>query len=117
VAQAALDLDEMGPGPLLRQREIEENLWRAIRHGLDGEMIDFERRHTVPTRAVAEELLEWCAPARERLRVEVEIPDENGAQRARRRFAEGSPIEEIFRGAVEETRRTYAPAQVSVPDD
>ncbi len=117
VAQAALDFDERGPGSLPRQREIEENLWRAIRHGLDGEMIDFERRRTVPTRTVAEELLEWCAPARERLGVEVEIPDENGAQRARRRVAEGAPIEEIFRAAVQETRRTYAPAQVSVPDD
>jgi carboxylate-amine ligase len=117
VAQSALDLDEGRLPPLPGQREIEENLWRAIRHGLDGEMIDFERRRTVSTRAVAEELLEWCAPARERLGVEVELPDENGAQRARRRFAEGAPLEEIFRSAVEETRRTYAPAQVSVPDD
>ena len=25
----------------LRRREIEENLWRAIRYGMDGEMIDF----------------------------------------------------------------------------
>jgi carboxylate-amine ligase len=117
VAQAALDLDEKGPGPLLRQREIEENLWRAIRYGLDGEMLDFERRRTVPTRQVAEELIEWTAPARHRLGLEVEVPDENGAQRARRRLSEGAPIEEIFRSTVEETRRTYAPAQVSVPDD
>ena len=28
----------------LRQREIEENLWRAIRHGLDGTQIDFAAR-------------------------------------------------------------------------
>jgi len=117
VTQAALDLDERGLRPLPRQRELEENLWRAIRHGLDGEMIDFERRRTVPTRRVVEELLEWSAPARERLGVEVDVPDENGAQRARRRFAEGAPIEEIFRGAVDETRRTYAPEQVSVADD
>ena len=117
VAQAALDFDDQGTRPLPRQREIEENLWRAIRFGLDGEMIDFERRRTVPTRQVAEELLEWTAPARERLGLEVEVPEENGAQRARRRFAEGAPIEEIFRSAVEETRRTYAPEQVSVADD
>lgn len=117
VTQAALDLDERGPGQLQRQREVEENLWRAIRHGLDGQMIDFERRRRVPSRQVAEEVVEWTGPARERLGVEVEVPDENGAQRARRRFAEGAPIEEIFRGAVEETRRTYAPAQVSVADD
>jgi glutamate---cysteine ligase / carboxylate-amine ligase len=117
VTQAALDFDERRPAALPGQREIEENLWRAIRHGLEGEMIDFERRRTVPTRSVAEELIEWCAPARERLGIEVEVPEENGAQRARSRFAEGAPIEEIFRSAVEETRRTYAPAQVSVPDD
>ena len=118
VVQAALDFDAKGTGRLPRQREIEENLWRAIRYGMDGEMIDFERRRTVPTRQVAEELLEWTGPARDRLGVEVRVPEENGAQRARRTFAEGThTIEEIFRSAVEETRRTYAPAQVSVPDD
>ena len=109
VAQAALDLDAGRAPEPLRQREIEENLWRAIRHGMDGEMIDFRDRRVVPTRQVLEELVEWTEPARQALGVDVELPDRNGAQRAYARFAEGAPIEEIYRRSIEETRRTYAP--------
>ncbi len=109
VAQAAMDLDEGRAAEPMRQREIEENLWRAIRYGMDGEMIDFRARRVVPTRQVLEEIVEWTAPARQTLGVDIEIPEQNGAQRAYARLAEGAPIEEIYRRAVEETRRTYAP--------
>jgi glutamate---cysteine ligase / carboxylate-amine ligase len=109
VSQAAIDLDEGRSSEPLRQREIEENLWRAIRHGMDGEMIDFRARRVVPTRGVLEEILTWTEPARQSLGLDVEIPERNGAQRAYARLAEGAPIEEIYRRSVEETRRTYAP--------
>ncbi len=109
VAQAAIDLDEGGAPEPLRQREIEENLWRAIRFGMDGEMIDFRERRVVPTRGVLEGLIAWTEPARRSLGLEVELPEQNGAQRAYARFAEGAPIEEIYRRSVEETRKTYAP--------
>ncbi|HKH41670.1 MAG TPA: YbdK family carboxylate-amine ligase [Solirubrobacterales bacterium] len=118
VVQVAIDLDEGRspssgggfPGRLgTRQREIEENLWRAIRYGMDGEMIDFRDRRVIATRQVLEELVEWTGPARQTLGVDVELPERNGAQRAYARFAEGAPIEEIYRRSVEETRRTYAP--------
>jgi glutamate---cysteine ligase / carboxylate-amine ligase len=112
VAQAALEYDEHGYGggeQLPRGREIEENLWRAIRHGLDAEMVHFRARNTMPVQNVLEGLIEWTAPARQRLGVEVELPEENGAQRAYRALADGAPIEEIYRRSVEETRRTYAP--------
>jgi carboxylate-amine ligase len=109
VAQAAIDLDEGRSPEPLRQREIEENLWRAIRYGMDGEMIDFRDRRVVPTRQVLEDLVEWAGPARQTLGVDVDLPERNGAQRAYASFAEGAPIEEIYRRSVEETRRTYAP--------
>jgi carboxylate-amine ligase len=109
VAQAAIDLDEGSSPTPLRQREIEENLWRAIRYGMDGEMIDFRERRVVPTRAVLEGVLAWTEPARQTLGLDVELPEQNGAQRAYARFAEGAPIEEIYRRSVEETRKTYAP--------
>jgi carboxylate-amine ligase len=105
----AIDLDGGTSPEPLRQREIEENLWRAIRYGMDGEMIDFRDRRVIPTRQVLEELVEWTEPARQTLGVEVDLPERNGAQRAYTRFAEGAPIEEIYRRSVEETRRTYAP--------
>jgi carboxylate-amine ligase len=109
VAQSAIELDEGRGAEPLRQREIEENLWRAIRYGMDGEMIDFRKRRLMPTQAVVEELVRWTEPARSALGLEVDLPEQNGAQRAYARFAEGAPIEEIYRRSVEETRRTYAP--------
>jgi len=113
IAQTALDYDEGALAKPLRQREIEENLWRAIRHGMDGKMIDFGRREEVPTRAAVERLLEWTAPARKLLGIEVALPEANGAQRAYAALAGGARIEEIYRESVDETQRTYVPEGVS----
>ena len=65
---------------------VEENLWRAIRHGLDGRMIDFTRGEEVPTRGAVERLIEWTEPARRSLGLEVALPEQNGAQRAYARY-------------------------------
>jgi carboxylate-amine ligase len=113
VVQVAIDLDEGTSPEPLRQREIEENLWRAIRHGMDGKLIDFDRREEVPTAAAVERIVEWTAPAREALGLELAIPEANGAQRARAALEAGGSIEEVYRGVVEETRRTYAPERVN----
>ena len=43
VAQACADHDDGNLAAPRRARELEENLWRAIRHGLDGRMIDSTR--------------------------------------------------------------------------
>ena len=107
IAQAAIDHDEGRLGPPLRQREAEENLWRAIRHGMDGSMIDFRARREIPTREAVERLVEWTEPVRAELDLPVGDLEPNGAQRARRAFADGVPVEEIYRGSVEETRRTF----------
>jgi len=113
IAQAALDYDDGRLGTPLRQREIEENLWRAIRHGMDGRMVDYERRAEIPTREAVERLVTWTAPARESLGIDVTIPEANGAQRAYRALASGASIREIFKDSVAETQRTYAPEGVS----
>ena len=108
--QTALDYDRHGydgAGSPLRDREIEENLWRAIRYGMDGKMIDFRRGAEVEARRVLEQIVEWTAPARERLGVEVSLPEANGAQRSRRALRDGQPMEEIYKDAVAETKRTY----------
>ncbi len=41
VAQSAIDYDDGNLAPPQQGRQVEENLWRAIRHGVDGRMIDF----------------------------------------------------------------------------
>jgi carboxylate-amine ligase len=109
-AQTALDYDRLGYDGArspLRDREIEENLWRAIRYGMDGKMIDFRRGAEVEARQVLEQIVEWTAPARERLGVEVALPEANGAQRSRRALRDGRTMEEIYKDAVAETKRTY----------
>ncbi len=111
IAQTALDYDEFGydgRGGPLADREIEENLWRAIRHGAGGRMIDFRAGVEVGTRAMLESVLEWTAPARAQLGLEPRLPELNGAERARAELARGASIEEIYRDAVAETRRTYS---------
>jgi glutamate---cysteine ligase / carboxylate-amine ligase len=110
-AQTALDYDSYGyegtEGEPLHDREIEENLWRAIRYGMEGRLIDFRRGEEVEARRALDSLLEWSAPARERLGVEVALPEANGAQRAQRALADGNSIEEIYRESVAEAKRTY----------
>ena len=44
---------------------IEENKWRAVRYGLDGQLIDFGKKEQVPIKALIEELLEFVAESAE----------------------------------------------------
>jgi glutamate---cysteine ligase / carboxylate-amine ligase len=104
VAQAALDHDEGVPHDPPAGRFIEENLWRAIRHGLDDRMIDLDRRAEYPAAAIPDRLLAWTAPARAALGTDPALPQENGAQRQRR----AGSIEEAFAAEVELTQRSYA---------
>jgi carboxylate-amine ligase len=108
VAQAARDHDEGRTAPHPPGRLIEENMWRAIRHGLDGELIDLERRATFPAVEAADRLLAWTAPARAELGIEVALPELNSAQRQRRAIAAGASMGAVYAAAVRETRDTYA---------
>jgi carboxylate-amine ligase len=107
VAQSALDYDEGRLPPPRGQREIEENLWRAIRYGMEGTMIDFDRGEELPTGEAVERLLEWTAPVRLSLGLDLALPELNGARRARRALDAGASIEEVYGEAVAETRSTY----------
>jgi glutamate---cysteine ligase / carboxylate-amine ligase len=113
IAQAALDHDEGVPFEDPAPRFVEENFWRAIRYGLDGKLIDLDRREEYPAAAVADRLMAWTAPARELLGIEPALPEENGAQRQRRATERGASMEEVFAAEVAETQRTYAREKVS----
>jgi carboxylate-amine ligase len=110
VAQTAREYDEHGydgAGSPLLDREVEENLWRAIRYGMDGKMIDFRDGALVETREMLERILAWTEPVRGELGIDVALPELNGAQRSRRALTEGRTIEEIYAAAVGETAATY----------
>ena len=115
VAQTAADLDSGaldGMEPL-RGREIEENLWRAIRYGMDGKLIDFRKGRETEARQVVDELLEWTAPSRSELGIEVELPAMNGTQRALEALADGEAIEAIYRRIATEEAASFGPAAPS----
>ena len=108
IAQAAIDYDNgVLPDPV-PGRYIEENMWRAIRYGLDGRMIDLARREEFDARAIPERLLAWTAPARAQLGIESALPDENGAQRQRR----AGDMRQAFTAELELTQQTYAREEV-----
>jgi glutamate---cysteine ligase / carboxylate-amine ligase len=107
VAQAARDEDERVPFTDHPRRLVEENFWRAIRHGLDGALIDLDRGEELPAAATAERLLAWTAPVRAELGIEPAFPPLNGAQRQRRAIAAGAGMREVYAAAVKETRQTY----------
>lgn len=110
VAQAARDHDEGRPFVPRAGRELEENFWRAIRFGLDGRLIDFERRSEYPAAAVVDRLLEWTAPVRAELGIDPQIPERNAAQHLRALHEEGAALEEILCGSLEQTAASYAAA-------
>jgi carboxylate-amine ligase len=44
---------------LYPQELIEENKWRAVRYGLDGQLIDLGKQKEVPVRELIHELIDW----------------------------------------------------------
>jgi len=107
-AQAARDEEEGIPFADPPGHLIEENLWRAIRHGLDGNMIDLDRGEEQPAAETVARLLEWSAPVRAELGIDPMLPELNGAQRQRRMIEAGATMDEVYSASVRETRETYA---------
>jgi glutamate---cysteine ligase / carboxylate-amine ligase len=110
VAQAARDIDERVPFTDHAPRLIEENMWRAIRYGLDGDLLDLTRVEPYPAIQAIERLLEWTAPVRAELGIEVRLPSLNGAQRQRQLLQSGMSLAEVYATTVSETRDSYAGA-------
>jgi carboxylate-amine ligase len=97
-ARVARALDEGEPLPDYPHRLIEENLWRAIRHGLSGELIDLETGQIRPARAAVEALVEWCLPVAEELDAAsyLTVPAVSAAERQIARYEAGESLAEIY---------------------
>jgi carboxylate-amine ligase len=113
VAQAARDIDDAVPFTDPEPRLVEENMWRAIRFGLDGRLIDLDRAEEYPARQAIERLAEWSAPVRAELGIELAFPEHNGAQRQRAMIAGGHSVQEIYGASVRETQQTYTETVVA----
>jgi carboxylate-amine ligase len=105
VARIARAHDEGRPVEPLAHRLIEENFWRAIRWGLAGELIDFDRGEAIPARQRLEELVEWVLPAAQEIGAApyLSVPEENAAERQIVRYEEGASLEEIYAEQVRAT--------------
>ena len=58
-------------------------MWRAIRYGLSGELIDLERGDVLPARARIERLIEWVLPVAGEIGAAdwLRLPEQNAAER------------------------------------
>jgi len=97
-ARVARALDEGEPIVLQPHRLIEENTWRAIRHGLSGELIDLDSGDVLPARARIERLIEWVLPVAEEIGAAsfLSVPERNCAERQIARYEESWSLREIY---------------------
>ena len=103
VRRAAAEVDAGDAPRDLPARLIEENMWRAIRHGLDGRLLDLEaaRIEEFPAAETLERLNAWAG-------ADVALPALNGAQRQRRMIDDGATPAEVYAASVAETQATYS---------
>jgi carboxylate-amine ligase len=97
-ARIAQAVDEGEPVPDYPHRLIEENLWRAIRYGLSGELIDLATGDVRPARAVLEGVVDWVLPVAEELGAAayLAVPAVSAAERQIARFEAGESLEEVY---------------------
>ena len=97
-ARLARAHDEGEPVALHPHRLIEETMWRAIRHGLSGELIDLDRGDVVPARERLERLIQWVQPVAEEIGAApyLAVPERNAAERQIARVEDGATLAEIF---------------------
>jgi carboxylate-amine ligase len=120
VAMAALIQAVMGRLYLLYKKNmgfreyarelIEENKWRAVRYGLDGQLIDFGKQAQVPVRELIAELLEFCAEPAEIFGLEREfdrirdiLREGTSADRQLRIFAEHKTLHPVVDDLIEQS--------------
>jgi glutamate---cysteine ligase / carboxylate-amine ligase len=103
VRRAAEEVDAGETPPDLPGRLIEENVWRAIRYGLDGRLLDLEapRIEEFPAAEALDRLKAWSGS-------DAVLPELNGAQRQRRLIEAGATPAEVYAECLRETQSTYA---------
>jgi glutamate---cysteine ligase / carboxylate-amine ligase len=108
VAQVLREIDAGEPAVDIPGRLIEENMWRAIRYGQDGRLLDLAapRIEAFPAEEAVDRLRAWTGSS-------AALPVLNGAQRQRRMIDAGAGPADVYRACVEETRATY-PSQQEV---
>lgn len=96
-----------------RHHLVNENKWRAVRYGLEGQLIDFGKRQQVPMRFLTLELVDLVDDVVDELgsRAEVEYVHEilrrgSSADRQLKTFREAGDLHPVVDQLIEESRRT-----------
>ena len=102
VQRAAEEVDAGETPAELPNRLIEENMWRAIRYGLDGRLLDLEaeRIEEYPASEALDRLRAWTG-------ADVDLPALNGAQRQRQMIDAGATPAEVYADCVAATQASY----------
>jgi len=110
VRRAAAEVDAGETPPGLPPRLIEENMWRALRFGLDGRLLDLEaeRIEEFDAGETLDRLNAWTG-------ADVVLPPRNGAQRQRRMIDAGASPAEVYDACVRETQATYVEETADEP--
>jgi carboxylate-amine ligase len=89
---------------------ISENKWRAMRHGLDGRLIDFGKQAEAPMRDLALELLEFVGDVVDELgsrnaveHLHVVLEEGTSADRQLRRYGETGDLTKVVEHLCQET--------------
>lgn len=104
VAQAARDYDDRVPFTPQTGRALEENLWRAIRFGQDGKLIDLAKGEEYDATGVGDRLLAWTAPVRAELGIDPQLAEHNAAQQLR---DAGGDLRELFAATLDSTAASF----------
>ncbi len=93
-----------------RRNLLAENKWRAVRYGVDGQLIDFGKRKEVPLRELVTELLEWIDEVVDQLGVRKEVEHARtilehgtGADRQLRVYRETRDLSKVVERLIDET--------------
>lgn len=101
----------VAPSPVPRPELLRAASWRAARYGTEGELIDLDRRRSVPAAELVGRLLSFVRPALDEAgecdlvgsQVERVLADGTGAMRQRRAFARSGRLEDVVDLMVAET--------------
>ncbi len=112
--------------PTLKRDYIDENKWRAMRYGLDADVIDFTQRRCISMRDSIRELLNFVDEVVDDLgsrqemnylRVLLDSPNGTGADRQMAAYQEGSEdIEKVKHLLMEQTMRGITLASADLSD-
>ncbi len=114
-AKLCEEIDEGRKLPVLHPNELDENIWRATRYGLDGNLIDFDTRTETPTSEMIAWLLEYTGDLHARLglvdyisRVPVMLSEGNGAQKQIAVYEDTQDIASVNADSVARSRFDYS---------